>query len=86
MRKHKTLGQTMTEYIIIVALCAIGLLLVVTFFGNDIRQIFFTASSSLRQGKAADVKWDAEYKKGDKKHSSKKLSGEAGGGGGAAGK
>ncbi len=75
MRKRKSLGQTMTEYIIIVALCAIGLLLVVTFFGNDIKQIFFTASSSLREGAATDVTYDSTYTSGGEKFDTKKLSG-----------
>ena len=75
MRNRKSLGQTMTEYIIIVALCAIGLLLVVTFFGNDIKQIFFTASTSLREGAATDVTYDAAYTDGENKFTTKKLSG-----------
>lgn len=77
--KRKTAGQTMTEYIIIVALCAIGLLLVVTFFGNDVRQIFHTASASFREGAAKDVAWDAEYTAGNKKVSTDKLSGKEAG-------
>ena len=76
--KKKTAGQTMTEYIIIVALCAIGLLLVVTFFGNDIRQIFFTASASIRNGQAINIAYDADYTDGNNKVSTKKLSGETG--------
>ncbi len=75
MRNRKSLGQTMTEYIIIVALCAIGLLLVVTFFGNDIRQIFYTASASLREGAATDIDYDGSYGDGKKKISTKKFSG-----------
>ena len=78
MRKRKNVGQTMTEYIIIVALCAIGLLLVVTFFGNDIRQIFYTASTSLREGAATDVDYDEDFTKGGGKH-------QVGGGNGLSG-
>ena len=56
--RKKTLGQAMTEYIIIVVLCAIGLLLVVTFFGNDLKELFFSSSNSLRQGKQQAVNYD----------------------------
>ncbi len=58
MLRTKRLGQAMTEYIIIVVLCAIGLLLIVTFFGNDLKEMFFSSSNSLRSGKQQKVNYD----------------------------
>ncbi len=40
-------GQGMTEYIIIVALVAIGAIAVVTIFGNNIRGLFGASASAL---------------------------------------
>ncbi|MBI5509731.1 MAG: Flp family type IVb pilin [Deltaproteobacteria bacterium] len=40
-------GQGMTEYIIIVALIAIGTIVFVTVFGDNIRALFGTAANSL---------------------------------------
>ena len=40
-------GQGMTEYIIIVALIAIGTIAVVTIFGNHIRALFGTSANAL---------------------------------------
>ena len=40
-------GQGMTEYIIIVALIAIGTIAVVTIFGNNIRALFGTSANAL---------------------------------------
>ncbi len=52
-------GQTNTEYVVIVLLCAIGLITVVTCFGNDIKRLFFTSADSVRKGKNQDVVWAA---------------------------
>ncbi len=40
-------GQGMTEYIIIVALVAIGAIAVVTIFGDNIRALFGTSANAL---------------------------------------
>lgn len=62
---RKNLGQTMVEYVIIVALCAIGLLIVVTFFGNDVKQLFWTASDSMRKGSNQKVEYDDQIENRD---------------------
>ena len=43
----KKKGQGMTEYIIIVALIAVAAITVVTAFGNQIRELFFTSGKKL---------------------------------------
>ncbi len=45
--KRRERGQGMTEYIIIVALIAIGTIAVVTIFGNNIRALFGTSANAL---------------------------------------
>lgn len=45
--KRRQRGQGMTEYIIIVALIAIGAIAVVTIFGNNIRALFGTSANAL---------------------------------------
>ncbi len=40
-------GQGMTEYIIIVALIAIGAIFVITVFGDNIRALFGTSANAL---------------------------------------
>ena len=78
MTKRNKTGQAMTEYIIIVVLCAIGLLLVVTFFGNDLKELFFAASSSVRNGKQQKVTYDSKqagvsFDKSNEDHTTKEL-------------
>ncbi len=51
MRKSNTKpqrGQGMTEYIIIVALIAIGAIFVVTVFGDNIRALFGSSANALQ--------------------------------------
>jgi hypothetical protein len=60
-RTHARRGQSMTETIVIILLCAIGLLLVVTRYGNDLKRMFWTSSSSLRDGKNQKVVHTADY-------------------------
>ena len=62
--REKSLGQAMTEYIIIVVLCAIGLLLVITFFGNDLKELFYASSKSLRGGTNEKVTYDDKLEGG----------------------
>ena len=45
--KNKKRGQTMTEYIIIVALIAIASIAIVTIFSNQIREIFYKSGKQL---------------------------------------
>jgi pilus assembly protein Flp/PilA len=45
--RRKERGQGMTEYIIIVALVAIGAIFVVTVFGNNIRALFGSSANAL---------------------------------------
>ena len=62
-RKGKRRGQTMTEYIIIVALIAIASIAIVTIFSNQIRQLFSGSAQQLAGDTAAspeDVTDDAE--------------------------
>jgi Flp pilus assembly pilin Flp len=47
LRKCRQRGQGMTEYIIIVALIAIGAIAVVTLFGNNIRALFGSSANAL---------------------------------------
>ena len=62
IRRQKERGQGMTEYIIIVALVAIGAIAIVTLFGNNIRALFgasadaLAGSASELQTKTADEK------------------------------
>jgi hypothetical protein len=51
----------------------IGLLLIVTFFGNDLKEMFFSSSNSLRSGKQQKVNYDSkqadvEFSKGNDNH------------------
>lgn len=46
-RSKRQRGQGMTEYIIIVALVAIGAIAVVTVFGNNIRALFGNSANAL---------------------------------------
>ena len=45
--RRRERGQGMTEYIIIVALIAIGTIVVVTIFGDNIRALFGNSASAL---------------------------------------
>ena len=45
--KRRQRGQGMTEYIIIVALIAIGAIFVVTVFGDNIRALFGSSANAL---------------------------------------
>ena len=47
LRRRKERGQGMTEYIIIVALVAIGAMVVVTIFGDNIRALFGASANAL---------------------------------------
>ena len=57
----KKKGQGMTEYIIIVALIAVAAITVVTAFGNQIRELFFTSGKQL----AGDSSSQIEDRMGD---------------------
>jgi len=46
-RRRRQRGQSMTEYIIIVALVAIGAIFVVTVFGDNIRALFGSSANAL---------------------------------------
>jgi len=48
-------GQTMTEYIIIVALVAIASIAIVTIFSNQIRELFFKSGQQLSGDTSATV-------------------------------
>jgi pilus assembly protein Flp/PilA len=67
LRRAKQRGQGMTEYIIIVALVAIGAIAVVSIFGNNIRALFGSSANALsgesRQLEGDDVSED-DVKKG----------------------
>jgi len=52
-KKLKKLGQTMTEYIIIVALIAVASIAVVTIFSDQIRSLFAGSAKQLA-GQDAD--------------------------------
>ncbi len=53
LNRRRQSGQGMTEYIIIVALIAIGTIGVVTVFGDNIRKIFGTSANALNGQTAA---------------------------------
>jgi Flp pilus assembly pilin Flp len=55
-RKGKKRGQTMTEYIIIVALIAIASIAIVTIFSNQIRELFSGSAKQLSGDPDAEVK------------------------------
>ena len=59
-KKLRKLGQTMTEYIIIVALIAIASIAVVTIFSNQIRALFGGAAEQLagNEGVSAETPGD----------------------------
>ena len=71
--KQQQRGQSMTEYIIIVLLCAIGLLGIVTAFGNDVRRLFWTSSDSFRGGTNKQVVWTSRYFDGVHNHTTGEL-------------
>lgn len=48
MKNERQRGQGMTEYIIIVALIAIGAIFVVTVFGDNIRALFGSSANALQ--------------------------------------
>jgi Flp pilus assembly pilin Flp len=48
IRTKRQRGQGMTEYIIIVALIAIGAIFVVTVFGDNIRALFGSSANALQ--------------------------------------
>jgi len=48
MKNKRQRGQGMTEYIIIVALIAIGAIFVVTVFGDNIRALFGSSANALQ--------------------------------------
>lgn len=54
-RRNGKRGQTMTEYIIIVALIAIASIAIVTIFSNQIRQLFSGSAKQLAGQTAATV-------------------------------
>ena len=54
-RKGKKRGQTMTEYIIIVALIAIASIAIVTIFSNQIRELFSGSAKQLSGQTGATV-------------------------------
>ncbi|MHC5081036.1 MAG: hypothetical protein ACYTHN_18650 [Planctomycetota bacterium] len=54
-RKAGKRGQTMTEYIIIVALIAIASIAIVTIFSNQIRQLFSGSAKQLAGQTSATV-------------------------------
>lgn len=47
LKKQKSAGQAIVEYIIIVAIVAIGALTVIGFFGDRIKKLFSGATSEL---------------------------------------
>lgn len=53
--RSRELGQGMTEYIIIVALIAIGTIGVITVFGNNIRALFGASAQALAGETNVDV-------------------------------
>ena len=55
MLRRSQSGQGMTEYIIIVALIAIGAIGVVTLFGNNIRRLFGTSANALGGEESTDT-------------------------------
>lgn len=54
-RKSRNRGQTMTEYIIIVALIAIASIAIVTIFSNQIRALFAGSAEQLSGDTGATV-------------------------------
>jgi Flp pilus assembly pilin Flp len=54
-RKRGKKGQTMTEYIIIIALVAIASIAIVTIFSNQIRELFFKSGKQLSGDTSATV-------------------------------
>lgn len=71
-------GQGMTEYIIIVALVAIGTIAVVTIFGNNVRGLFALSADGLQGQRNLTA---TEYGSGQdaKQQVKKDLSGNLGG-------
>jgi pilus assembly protein Flp/PilA len=55
LSRRRQSGQGMTEYIIIVALIAIGTIGVVSVFGDNIRKLFGTSANALNGQAAADT-------------------------------
>ena len=59
-QRRRQRGQGMTEYIIIVALVAIGSVFFVTVFGDNVRALFGASANALvgHQQRAADLRRD----------------------------
>ena len=55
LRRARNRGQTMTEYIIIIALIAVASIAIVTIFSNQIRQLFSGSAKQLSGDTAATV-------------------------------
>jgi len=65
-KRRRQRGQGMTEYIIIVALIAIGTIGVITIFGNNIRALFGASANALQgqnDGTLETTTADGEIKK-----------------------
>lgn len=60
LRRARKRGQTMTEYIIIVALIAIASIAIVTIFSNQIRQLFAGSAKQLQGDTSATVTHEAD--------------------------
>lgn len=71
-------GQSMTEYIIILALLAVGTIFVVTYLGDTVRQKFISAQKTLETGKTTPVKKSTSAQKpaGKAERSLEDFSGE----------
>ncbi|MDF1534999.1 MAG: hypothetical protein P1S46_00665 [bacterium] len=66
-KRNTQSGQGMTEYIVIVALIAVAAITVVGFFGDVVRNQFYTMTAALAgspaHGKAKDIVKKAEKEK-----------------------
>lgn len=54
-RKKKTLGQTVVEYALIVALVAIASITVLTLFGNQLRNLYDYMTDRLAGGTSVEI-------------------------------
>lgn len=77
-KAHSQRGQGMTEYIIIVALIAIGTIAVVTIFGNNVRGLFALSNDGIRGERQLTVQQYGDSTDG-KSVTKKDLSGNLGG-------
>lgn len=69
MRGTKTTrGGALADYVIITALCAIGLLITATVFGNDTKRLAWTSSESIRGGANERVVYVAGHVHGQEDH------------------